>query len=238
MKNKFICLRINKIYFFIIFLIFIILIGYLCGDWWHNINKVEMNNAGELVENYEENDIEKDEKNIDDNNTLEIADDTEINVTSPNEMVVKDNATDTAKLEEYKTIPREIDGHKVVGKIQIPKIDLEAYILSETNKDTLKVSVTKLYGPGINEVGNFCIAGHNYKKFFGKIKDLELKDNIILTDTYDRSVTYEEYDIFQISPTDTNCLNQDTGGDREVTLITCTKGAIKRIIVKAIEVYD
>lgn len=50
MKNKFICLRINKIYFFIIFLIFIILIGYLCGDWWHNINKVEMNNAGELVE--------------------------------------------------------------------------------------------------------------------------------------------------------------------------------------------
>lgn len=82
MKNKLICLRINKIYFFIIFLISIILIGYLCGDWWHNINKIEMNNAGELVENYEENDIEKDEKNIDDNNALEIADDTEINVTS------------------------------------------------------------------------------------------------------------------------------------------------------------
>ena len=63
-------------------------------------------------------------------------------------------------------------------------------------------------------------------------------DKVNLTDLTNRTITYEVYDIFQISPTDTNCLNQDTGGDREVTLITCTKGAIKRIIVKAIEVYD
>lgn len=141
-------------------------------------------------------------------------------------------------LEEYKKIPREIEGYKVVGKIQIPKIDVEFYILSDTNKDTLKVSVTKLCGPDINEVGNFCIAGHNYNRFFAKIKNLEMKDTIILTDTYDRSITYEVYDSFQTSPKDTSCLSQDTGGDRELTLITCSNGAIKRFIVKAIELYD
>lgn len=135
-------------------------------------------------------------------------------------------------------MPREINGYKVIGKIQIPKIELENYILLETNTKTLNVSVTKLYGPGINEVGNFCIAGHNYSKMFGRINELEIKDNIILTDTYDNSITYEVYDNFQTSPKDTSCLNQDTKGDRELTLITCTKGAIKRIIIKAVEVYD
>lgn len=228
MKNRFICLRISKIYFFIIFLILIILTGFLCG--WYNI--------GVVIENYEKDNIEETKENFEDNNILEIAEDAEINAIDGEEKIIENNTKNTIELEEYKTMPREIKGHKVMGKIQIPKIDLETYILEKTNKDTLKISATKLCGPEINGVGNFCIAGHNYKSIFGEIKNLEAKDNIILTDTYDRSVVYEVYDSFQLSPKDISCLNQDTGGDREVTLITCTKGAIKRIIVKAIEVYD
>lgn len=155
-----------------------------------------------------------------------------------NEADTNEEIKNTIVLEEHRTMPREIKGYKVVGKIEIPKINLESYILSETSKETLNISVAKLYGPQINKVGNFCIAGHNFNKFFGKIKNLEVKDNIILTDTYDNSIIYEVYDNFQTSPKDTSCLNQNTGGDRELTLITCTKGAIKRIIIKAIEVYD
>lgn len=143
-------------------------------------------------------------------------------------------------LKEYETMPSQKKGFKIIGKITIPKLKLDTYILEQTTTKALKVSVTKLYGPSINEVGNFCIAGHNYRnnKMFGGIKKLENKDKIILTDTYGRSVTYEVYENYQTSPKDVSSLSQETGGDRELTLITCTVGAIKRVIVKAIEVYD
>lgn len=64
---------------------------------------------------------------------------------------------------------------KTIGKLEIPKIDLTTYILSETDKNTLKISVTKLCGPKINEVGNLCIAGHNYNNsnMFKDLKNLE-----------------------------------------------------------------
>ncbi len=126
------------------------------------------------------------------------------------------------------------------GKITIPKLKLDTYILGETTTKSLKVSVTKLYGPSINQIGNFCIAGHNYRnnKMFGGIKKLEKGDIIIITDTYGDSITYEVYENYQTAPKDVTCLSQDTGGEREITLITCTAGAIKRVIVKAVEVYD
>ena len=39
-------------------------------------------------------------------------------------------------------------------------------------------------------------------------------------------------------PEEVEVLSQDTKEEREVTLITCTFGAVKRIVVKASEVYD
>ncbi len=143
-------------------------------------------------------------------------------------------------VEEYQNMPREIDGHKVIGKLEIPKIELSTYILNETTDKTLNVSVTKLTGPNINKEGNFCITGHNYNnsRMFGKLKKLEIGDKIILTDTYDRSVTYTVSSIDKVGTKEIEVLSQETKGEREVTLITCTTGAIKRIVVKAIEEYD
>lgn len=221
MRNIVICIKLSRLCIFITIVIFLLGISFLGKSSFCNVQNLEKNNMETIIENVQS------VENIDtvSNNQLvennELAVDSKLNV-----------------IEEYRTMPRELKGYTVIGKIQIPKIELELYILSETNKNTLSVSATKLYGPEINKVGNFCIAGHNYNKMFGKIKNLEIKDNIILTDTYDNSITYEVYDIFQTSSKDVSCLNQETEGDRELTLITCTKGAIKRIIVKAVEVYD
>lgn len=218
MKNMFICFKMSSLYSFVVFIILIIAMGFLCRQCFVDTQKITEDTIGiaiensELISNFQLNEIKEQEGT-----------DTSISI---------------EKKEEYKTMPRELKGNQVIGKIKIPKIDIEAYILSETNKSTLSASATKLYGPKINQIGNFCIAGHNYNKIFGKIKDLEAKDEIILTDTFDNSVTYEVYDNFQTSPEDVSCLNQNTEGDRELTLITCTKGALKRIIIKAVEVYD
>ena len=150
--------------------------------------------------------------------------------------VIEDNIA--MNLVEYENFPREYRGYKVVGKIKIPKLEIEKYILEETTEQSLKASVTKTCGPKVNEIGNFCISVQNYQQTFGRIKELEVGDKILMTDTYNREMTYEVYDTYKVSPLDTSCLSQETNGEREVTLITCTLGAIKRNIVKAIEVYD
>ena len=161
-----------------------------------------------------------------------------IQIENYQEKEIKVQEKENLNLPEYTNLPREWKGYTVIGKIEIPKLNLEKYILSETSEQALKVAVTKTAGPRVNGIGNLCIAGHNYTQTFGRLKELEKGDILILTDTYDRKITYQIYDTFKVSPTDTSCLSQDTKGEREVTLITCTLGAVKRQIIKAIEVYD
>lgn len=152
------------------------------------------------------------------------------NIEKPNVIVLK----------EYENMPEKINEYKIVGRIEIEKINLSQYILEETTEKSLNVSVTKLYGPKINSVGNFCIIGHNYinSKMFGDINKLEIGDIIKITDTYDRTLEYKIYDIYTTNPKDTTCLSQETDGEREITLITCTFTGVNRLIIKAIENFD
>lgn len=144
------------------------------------------------------------------------------------------------KVMPQKILPIEIDGFEIIGKLEIPKINLSTYILAETNDDTLSKSVTKLCGANINEAGNFCILGHNYNKttMFGNLKKIEINDTITITNMYGQKVEYIVYDIYKVFPNEVECLSQETYGNREVTLITCTTGAIKRLVIKATEIYD
>ena len=159
------------------------------------------------------------------------------------ELVVETVASENKILDEVipqRILPTDIDGFEIIGELEIPKINLSTYILSETNNESLGKSVTKLCGPNINEVGNFCIIGHNYNKsnMFGNLKKIEINDIIILTNIYGHQVQYMVYDIYKIYPTEIECLEQETYGNRDVTLITCTIGAIKRLVIKTTEVYD
>ena len=151
-----------------------------------------------------------------------------------------ENEVNYKKKEAYTNIPKDVDGYEVIGMLEIPKINLTTYILSETNKHTLSKSVTKLCGPKVNGIGNFCITGHNYNKnkMFKNLKKLEINDKIYITDIYNNKIEYMVYKTYKIFPDETECLSQETNGEREITLITCTTGAIKRLIVKAVELYD
>lgn len=138
---------------------------------------------------------------------------------------------------ENEEVISEYKGYPVIAKLEIPKIELETYVISEYSEKALGVSVTKFYGGNPNEVGNFCIAGHNYitKNMFHDIKKLSNKDEIILTDLEGNSIEYEVYLIETVEPTETKCLSQKTNGRVELTLITCTTDSSKRIIVKGVE---
>ena len=124
--------------------------------------------------------------------------------------------------------------------VKIPSINVEYPVLNVTTDELLKISPTKFWGPEPNEVGNFCIVGHNYrnKKFFSKVPTLENGEIIELTDLTGRTIAYEVYDKYVVSPDDVACTSQVTNGRKDLTLITCTNDSKQRVIVKATEVIE
>lgn len=125
----------------------------------------------------------------------------------------------------------------VIGLIKIDKIDLTYPILSESSDELLEISPCRFCGPMPNEVGNLCIAGHNYANdtHFGKLYLLEEGDLIQIFDLNGNTLNYTIYYYDEISADDTKCLSQDTNQKREITLITCNTLNGKRKIIKAIE---
>ena len=161
-----------------------------------------------------------------------------INIKQAMENLNNGITSDIVEVKEYTLMPQYIQNILVVGELQIPSINLDTYILNDSSNKALNISVTKLIGPKINEVGNFCITGHNYLKdnMFGRLKKVNIDDQIILTDTFGKQKEYRVYEKIEIQPSDVSVLNQDTKGKAEVTLITCTTGATKRVVVKAREI--
>lgn len=166
----------------------------------------------------------------------------------------EENEREQAEIEEKekpsttvtKTVQTTNDGYQyaTVATINIPKINVNYPILDGTTDSTeeteslLKISPTKFWGPEPNEVGNFCIVGHNYRntKFFSKVPTLENGDIIEITDMEGKTIQYKIYDKYQVDPTDLSCTSQLTNGNKEITLITCTDDSKQRVIVKAKEV--
>ncbi len=138
------------------------------------------------------------------------------------------------------------DGYKYksIATINIPKINVNYAILEgetgsrEETDALLKISPCKFWGPNVNEVGNFCIVGHNWRnsKFFSKVPTLSIGDTFTITEPNVRTITYKIYDKYTVVPKNLSCTSQLTGGKKEVTLITCTDNGERRVIVKAKEV--
>lgn len=154
------------------------------------------------------------------------------------------------EVEEIKTANKTVQTtqsgyrYSTIATINIPKINVEYPILDgetdsvEETEALLKISPTKFWGPEPNEVGNFCIVGHNYRntRFFSKVPTLENGDIIKITDLAGQTINYRVYNKYEVDPTDVSCTTQLTNGNKEITLITCTNDSKMRVIVKAREV--
>lgn len=187
---------------------------------------------GVSINEYEENDVVKNQNKYEAEKT--IIEDYENKSTALNEIT---NNTIKEKLEYPKEeILENYNGYSVCAKLEIPVISLETYVLSEYSIQNLNVSVTKFFGPNPNEIGNFCVAGHNFrnKNMFKNLKKVEIGDEIFLIDNKVGKVKYIVYEIDKVFPNDVSCLEQNSEV-REITLITCTSDSKKRIIVKAKE---
>ena len=149
------------------------------------------------------------------------------------------NITDTNQIGELTLI-----GYDVIGKVKIPKINIEYPILNietsnpEETKVPMRYGIVKYWGGNVNDYGNLSIAGHNNYNgtMFGKTKKLEIGDIVELTDLTNKTIQYKIYDIFVTDPNDVSILKTEDETVREVTLITCTNGNKERLILKAREI--
>lgn len=173
-------------------------------------------------------------------NTQIVEKDENSNISNENEVIEKNEEQENQEQEvHYLSNTERINGYKVIGKIIIDKINLDDFILEKTTDASLNSGLTKFWGPNINEPGNFSITGHNYKigrsALFSRLNELNIGDTFELQDKTYRKITYKIYNKYIVDPEDTSSIDQNKDGKREVTLITCTKGAQRRIILKARE---
>ena len=178
------------------------------------VNNVTSNTQANTEANTEEN-TEIIDPNIDNTETV-------------NEVSSSGNTTTTKPT--YK-------GFNMVGKIEIPKINLKYPVLEEVTPKSIEVSVAVLYGPGINKVGNTVIIGHNYRNgtFFSNNKKLAVGDKIYLTDLEGTKITYTIYKKYTTGTDDFDYAVRDTKGKREISLSTCTDDSKDRLIIWAKE---
>ena len=166
---------------------------------------------------------------------------TNINNEKLNQEVLSEfnNISDTNQIGEL-----TLKGYDVIGKVKIPKINIEYPILNietsnpEETKVPMKYGIVKYWGGNVNDYGNLSIAGHNNYSgtMFGKTKKLEIGDIVELTDLTNRTIQYKIYSIFITDPNDVSILKTEDETIREVTLITCTNGNKERLILKAREI--
>lgn len=201
---------------------------YVGIDWYKAYTTgSDVDDGVDQFDGYINNTIANKPKN-EENNIVDIVE-PDINV---NNTVTNTNSSggSTSSRPKYK-------GFYMVGKIEIPKIKLSCPVLETATDSAIEVAVAVLSGPGINEVGNTVIIGHNYRNgtFFSNNKKLEIGDKIYLTDLSGKKVTYTITKKYNTSTDDANYMVRDTKGKREISLSTCTDDSKQRLIIWAEE---
>lgn len=224
--------RMYKIDFFIsVFLVCILFSYYIYAEYDKNKNEAI---SQEILSNLSFED------NVVDDTTIKFANNSIVvilNTEDPFEIVytepVEEETGDNIEWRETASGTR----YYALATINIPSIDCTYPILNHTTDELLKISPTKFWGSDPNEVGNFCIVGHNYRsdKFFSHVPELSIGDAIEITDLKGETLIYRVYDKYVVEPEDTDCTSQKTNGLKEITLITCTDDSKLRVIVKARE---
>jgi len=136
---------------------------------------------------------------------------------------------------EHETVPGDeptlaSDAHvphpragSVVGRLQIPAIGVDQYVVEGTADAQLSMGPGHYVGTSMpGQAGNVAIAGHRttYGAPFNALNELRVGDPIDLTTVSGEHLTYVVAEApFVVSPTNVSVLN--TTSDNRVTLTTC-----------------
>lgn len=121
----------------------------------------------------------------------------------------------------------EVDGNFYIGILEIHALELSLPVISEWNDTRLKQAPCRYKGSVY--LDNLIIAGHNYKKHFGGLKNLQIGDTITFTDMDEHCFSYT---VTALEELDGTAIEAMESGDWDLTLFTCTIGGKKRVTVR------
>lgn len=121
----------------------------------------------------------------------------------------------------------EVDGNFYIGILEIHALELSLPVISEWNDTRLKQAPCRYKGSVY--LDNLIIAGHNYKKHFGGLKNLQIGDTITFTDMDEHCFSYT---VTALEELDGTTIEAMESGDWDLTLFTCTIGGKKRVTVR------
>lgn len=120
-----------------------------------------------------------------------------------------------------------IDGEYYVGILSIPTLDIELPVKGEFSYGSLRNSPCRYDGSVY--LDNMIIAAHNYKRHFGRLKNINIGDKVSFTDGDGNAFLYSVSDVIQVEGTDIEGMK---GGQWDMTLFTCTLSGQERIAVR------
>lgn len=121
----------------------------------------------------------------------------------------------------------ETDGHRYIGTVFIPAIDVTLPVQENWSPDLLKTSPCRYMGSPYR--GDLIICAHNYDTHFGQLKNLLPGDEVIFTDVAGNDFRYTVVELETLAGT---AVEEMESGAWDLTLFTCTLGGQSRVAVR------
>lgn len=126
-----------------------------------------------------------------------------------------------------------IDGNEYIGRLSIPSIGLDLPVISQWDYEKFKIAPCRYYGS--SKTDDLVIAAHNYPAYFRKVLSLKPGDEVFFTDIEGTVSSFVVSNVEILPPA---AVEDMIGGDWDLTLFTCTRGARSRMAVRCIKAED
>lgn len=131
-------------------------------------------------------------------------------------------------LDPQRSMPEKtIDGINYIAKMEISALQAEFPVASSWDYALLKKTPCRYSGSAYN--GSLVICAHNYRAFFKNLKNLNIGDEIILTDMDGNRFTYS---VIATEVLKATAVDEIQNADCDLTLFTCTSDGKKRFAVR------
>ena len=118
-----------------------------------------------------------------------------------------------------------------IGTISIPALTLALPVQSEWSYPNLKLTPCRYKGSAYTD--DLIIAAHNYNSHFGRLKTLELGDEVSFMDV-DGNLFY--YKVVGLDTLGSYDVEEMEAGEWDLTLFTCTYGGQSRVTIRCARV--
>jgi len=126
--------------------------------------------------------------------------------------------------------------YSVIGILEIPKLRKKLPVLDRSSSALLNISVCRYSGQVEEKPERLVIAGHNLRSYFGQISTLALGDEILFTTKDGAVFRYSMIGLDICHQSDIDAVQ--AGADWDITLLTCTKERITRVLVRCGEISE